>query len=95
MNDLPDNRGKTRSRKRVWIIAGLLVLVPVVPIVIAIAVSSKTVEADTASPFSYQPLAAAPVAPPKPSPKPMAPGRGTLVARIRHATAMRSAPGGV
>ena len=31
MNDSPDTRGKTRSRKRVWIIAGLLILVPVVP----------------------------------------------------------------
>jgi lipoprotein-anchoring transpeptidase ErfK/SrfK len=94
VNDSPDTQGKTRSRKRVWIIAGLLVLVPVVPIVIAIAVSSKSVKTNTTSLSSYQPLAAAAVAPPKPSPKPLAPGQGTLVALIRHPTAMHSAPGG-
>jgi lipoprotein-anchoring transpeptidase ErfK/SrfK len=94
VTDSPDTQGKTRSRPRAWIIAGLLVLVPVIPIVIALAVSSKSVKPDATALASYKPLGAAPVVLPKPSPKPLAPGRGTLVALIRHPTDMRSAPGG-
>ncbi len=74
-------------------IAGLLALIPIIPIVIAIAVSSSSAKKETAL-SSYQPLAQPPVALPKPAPKPLAPGNGTLVALIRHPTQMHSAPGG-
>ena len=94
MNDSPDTQGRTRSRPRVWVLAGLLALIPIVPIMIAVGVSSSSAKKETAL-ASYQPLAQPPVALPKqPSPKPLAPGRGTLVALVRHPTQMHSAPGG-
>jgi L,D-transpeptidase catalytic domain len=93
VNDSPDTQGKTRSRPRVWVPAALLALIPIVPIVIAVAVSSSSAKKETAL-ASYQPLAQPPVVLPKPSPRPLAPGSGTLVALIRHPTQMRSAPGG-
>ncbi len=69
-------------------------LVPVVPIVIALVVSSSNVKADTTSLSSYLPLGPPSIVIPKPSFKPLAPGSGTLVALIRHPTDMRASPGG-
>jgi L,D-transpeptidase catalytic domain len=75
-------------------IGGLLVLVPVVPIVIALVVSSSSVKADTTSLSRYMPLGPPQIVLPKPSFKPLAPGSGALVALIRHPTDMHSRPGG-
>jgi hypothetical protein len=90
----PDATDRPKPRRRWWLVAGLLVLVPVIPIVIALSVSSTSVKADTTSLSSYLPLGSPPISLPKVSLKPLAPGNGTLVALIRHPTDMHAKPGG-
>lgn len=94
MTDSPDTQNRARSRTRVWIIGALLVLVPVIPIVIALVVSSHSTKRETASLSSYQPSGPTPIVVKKPTAKPLAPGSGTIVALIRHSTEMHSRPGG-
>lgn len=65
-----------------------------IPIVIALAIGSSDVKADTTSLSSYLPLGPPQIVIPKPSFRPLAPGNGTLVAIIRRPTFMRSSPGG-
>lgn len=85
------------DRRRRWLLAGLVGLACLAPIVAGAIMTSGTVRAEPATGISYTPLA--------PSPAPgqttkrangsgLPPGRGSLVALVRHATKMHAAPAG-
>jgi lipoprotein-anchoring transpeptidase ErfK/SrfK len=90
VNDIDPHRRSLRP-----LIAGVAALVPVIPIVIALLLSSgggasgTTVNPTTTSPFK-------PVAVPKAALTNLLlpPGNGALVALVQHPTTMRSSPGG-
>ncbi|HEY3726367.1 MAG TPA: L,D-transpeptidase [Solirubrobacteraceae bacterium] len=92
----PEQRGAGIGRP---LLAGFAALVPIVPIVIALLLSSGggasagTASGTASSPFKpLEPAAAATAATPPNLLLP--PGRGALVAVVAHPTAMRSSPGG-
>lgn len=87
---------KTPARRRRLVLAILAGLVPVIPIVIAVLLSgggASTGVAAAASSSRFNPVAA-------PHPRsagtlsPVPPGSGAIVALVRHATPLRSSPGG-
>jgi len=90
-----EQKTSSRFRRRPFVVAFLCVLVPAVPIIVGLAITSGGSGAAPATTSGFKPVtAAAPPAiarvPHKPKPRPT----GTLVALIHHATALRSAPGG-
>jgi hypothetical protein len=99
-----------RKRSVRPLVAGVVVLVPLVPILVALFIGGSggsaavltnavTVPAPT---FAPAPTASAPATSPTPSPSSapkeaglrLPPGRGALVALLRHPTALRARPGG-
>jgi hypothetical protein len=89
-----DGHITTSSRIRPLAIA-LAALIPIVPIVAAVVISSGTVPTRGAT-TAYIPstLPASAKAPPKLADNVLPAGPGALVALVRHATKLRTAPGG-
>ncbi len=71
----------------------LLALVPLLPILVGVVITSRTVSAQALSPGGYRPLAAAPASVAARGAT-LPPGPGAVVAILRSSTTMRRAPGG-
>jgi lipoprotein-anchoring transpeptidase ErfK/SrfK len=77
------------------LLAGIAVLVPLVPIIIALSIgggTSATAVTTATTATHYTPVPATPA--PKQTDLLLPPGRGALVASVEHATVLRSSPGG-
>jgi lipoprotein-anchoring transpeptidase ErfK/SrfK len=96
MSEPAPQRSSSRLRA---IVVGLAVLIPAVPILVAVFVlggGGSGLSATTATSTTTA-LRLIPVGVPRPPPQPnllLPPGPGALVALVQHATPMRSAPGG-
>jgi lipoprotein-anchoring transpeptidase ErfK/SrfK len=92
LEDLPAQSSDSR-RSRWWITALVIAaLIPAVPIVAGLAMTSARVSARTVNPAAFNPVVPAPPAVHRSDGLP--PGSGSLVALVVHATTMRVAPGG-
>ena len=93
MDESAEQTTSSRFRRRPFVVAFLCVLVPAVPIIVGLAITSGGSGARSATTPAFKPVTA--TAPPAIARVPHKPRpTGTLVALIHHATALRSAPGG-
>jgi lipoprotein-anchoring transpeptidase ErfK/SrfK len=96
--DAPQPSGRRRRWRLAAVIALLAAVIPAVPIVIGVAISSAKPGAAKASANSFKPTPPAPPSNPQTTTTPAAPTHhrqpGVLVALVRHPTAMRASPGG-
>src|SRR6476646_8660350 len=96
--DAPQPSGRRRRWRLAAVIALLAAVIPAVPIVIGVAISSAKPGAAKASANSFKPTPPAPPSNPQTTTTPATPTHhrqpGVLVALVQHPTAMRASPGG-
>lgn len=92
METLPEQSSDSRRPRRFIAAIVIAALIPAVPIVAGLVLTSGSVSARTVNPTALNPVVSAPRAAPHSDGLPR--GSGALVALVVHATTMRATPGG-